>query len=346
MWVFLLIKLGKEYNRNKDMPSVSVLMSVYKEPVKWMCDSINSILGQSFTDFEFIIINDNPEKNDNYHILQDFQKSDPRIILIQNDVNIGLTKSLNKALDLAKGKYIARMDADDISFPERLQRQYEYMENHPEVDICGSNFKQFGDVSLWSDKYCIMPEKHEEIVACMLFKNPIAHPAAFFKRIIKGERFFYDETRKKAQDYQLWYDLKNRGAILYNIQEYLLCYRKSTSQISSTGRESQNHVSDSIHADILSVMGVDSKTILMHNEICNFIISNISVDEKLNWLDRLYSDFESLNSKFLEEYILFLSCQVCLKYKKPFKLLAIKHNKRNLLGKMYFYRGLIASLVK
>ncbi len=345
-WESPLKKLEKEFNSNKNMPSVSVLMSVYKEPVKWMSDAIDSIIGQTFTDFEFIIIIDNPEMSDNYHVLKDYQKQDPRIVLIQNTVNLGLTKSLNKALDLAKGKYIARMDADDVSCPERLQRQYNYMENHPEVDICGSNFKQFGDVSIWSDKCCKMPEKHEEIIACMLFMNPLAHPVSFFKRVIKGERFFYDETKKKAQDYQLWYDLKKRGAIFYNIQENLLCYRKSMLQISSTGRDAQKHVSDSIHAEMLSIMDIDSKTIIMHNEVCNFIVSNISVDEKLNWLNRLYTTFESLNSKFIRDYLLFLSYQVCIKYKKPLKVFSIKHNKINLLSKLYFYRGLIGSLVR
>ena len=93
---------------------LSVVMSIYKEPVEWMRQSIDSILNQTFTDFEFVIVNDNPIRSENRDILDEYSKKDFRIIVLSNDENIGLTKSLNKGLRISKGKYIARMDADDI----------------------------------------------------------------------------------------------------------------------------------------------------------------------------------------------------------------------------------------
>jgi glycosyltransferase involved in cell wall biosynthesis len=98
-------------------------MGVYKEPLDWLRQSIDSILNQSFTDYEFIIICDNPRYEEGMELLKKYANSDRRIILLFNNENIGLTKSLNKGLEIARGKYIARMDADDISKPERLTRQ-------------------------------------------------------------------------------------------------------------------------------------------------------------------------------------------------------------------------------
>ena len=127
------------------MVCVSVLMSVYNEPEEWMRVAIDSILGQTFTDFEFIIINDNPKRKLNREILSDYAKQDKRIVILENEENIGLTKSLNKGLKVAKGKYIARMDADDISLSDRLEKQVNFMEEHPEVGVCGANILCFGD---------------------------------------------------------------------------------------------------------------------------------------------------------------------------------------------------------
>lgn len=105
-------------------PLVSVVMAIYNEPVEWMRQAIDSILYQSFKDFEFIIINDNPIRVENKEILDEYSAKDSRVIVVLNEENIGLTKSLNKGLAIASGEYIARMDADDIAMPERLRMQY------------------------------------------------------------------------------------------------------------------------------------------------------------------------------------------------------------------------------
>ena len=121
------------------MPKITVLMSIYKEPIDWMILSIDSIIEQTYKDFEFIIINDNPERLDNTKLLEKYLKKDSRIKIVNNSENIGLTKSLNKGLAVSTGEYIARMDADDISLPTRFEKQIAFLESNPNVIVLGTN---------------------------------------------------------------------------------------------------------------------------------------------------------------------------------------------------------------
>ena len=115
------------------MPKISVIMSVYSERVDWIRKSIDSILNQTYSDFEFIIVNDKPDKEENAQLLEEYAARDSRIKVLTNEENIGLTKSLNKAFALAEGEFIARMDADDMALPERFKIQLEFMNAHPEI---------------------------------------------------------------------------------------------------------------------------------------------------------------------------------------------------------------------
>jgi glycosyltransferase involved in cell wall biosynthesis len=117
-------------------------MSVYNEDSEWIEESINSILKQTYTNIEFIIVFDNPDNKLLLKICREFSKSDNRILLIENNINLGLIKSLNKAIKISSGKYIARMDADDISYKERIFKQLVYLEDN-NLDLIGSNVKLF-----------------------------------------------------------------------------------------------------------------------------------------------------------------------------------------------------------
>lgn len=211
---------------------VSVIMSVYKEPVEWLKESIDSILNQSFSDFELIIVNDCPARNENRELLLEYKSKDKRIFIIENEINIGLTKSLNKALSCAKGKYIARMDSDDISRKERLLTQVQFMEEHPDIDVCGCNIKAFGD----SDKAINYPEDMSQMY--LYLDSPFAHPAVIIRKSsISG--YCYDESYRYCQDYELWSRLYWKGAKFHNIQDILLDYRYSTLQIMSQNNHNQ-----------------------------------------------------------------------------------------------------------
>ena len=147
------------------MVSISVVMPVYNVEISMLEEAVNSILSQTFQDFEFIIIDD-ASNDDTYNYLNGIK--DERIILIRNSEHLGITKSLNIGLKEAKGKYIARMDGDDISLPQRFEKQYEYMESHPDVIVCGTGVEIFGERS---KKYCRKISDPESYRVLLLFTN-------------------------------------------------------------------------------------------------------------------------------------------------------------------------------
>jgi glycosyltransferase involved in cell wall biosynthesis len=215
---------------NTNIPMISVVMSVYNEKAEWMHESINSILNQTFSDFEFIIINDNPSRIENSQLLDEYKKKDSRIVILTNEQNIGLTKSLNRGIKIAKGKYIARMDADDVSLLMRFEKQIEIMENNPNIIVCGSKIKVFGERK---NKYRIpIPEKSDDIKDLLIRRNGIAHSTVLIRKdVLIRNNILYNENYRVAQDYKLWTDLYNFGDY-YNIQDFLLLYRASKSHVS------------------------------------------------------------------------------------------------------------------
>lgn len=207
-------------------PSISILMSVYNTKEEYLRKAIESILTQSFTDYEFIIFNDCSDEKTTA-ILHEYQ--DARIRLVENTKNQGLTKNLNAGINLAKGKYIARMDADDISLPDRLKIQFSYMENHPDIDMLGGEIL-FEDIKSVYWRY--FPQEWRQIN--LLFMNcGICHPAAFFRtEFLRKNEILYNEEYDKAQDYELWTRAFRVGKM--DICHFpILFYRKHSGQIST-----------------------------------------------------------------------------------------------------------------
>ena len=163
---------------DKNTPKISVIMSVFNSE-KYLKEAVDSILEQTFTDFEFIITDD-CSTDSSLAILEEYAKKDNRIILLKNSENIGLTKNLNKMIDIAKGKYIARMDADDISLPKRFQIQYNFMEENSDIGVCGSNIGHIGTL----DKVSNHPLNHNEIKIGLLFKCVMMHPTIVVRKNI------------------------------------------------------------------------------------------------------------------------------------------------------------------
>lgn len=219
-------------------PRVSVVMAVYNEPIEWMCQAIDSILNQTFTNFEFIIVNDNPYRVANKKILKDYSAKDSRIVAVSNEENIGLTKSLNIGLDLAKGEFIARMDADDISKPERLEKQVSLMEKNRFVGICGTAIELFGT----KNDIIFYPEDNNSVF--LFLDSCFAHPTVMMRRSVASLR--YDENCRCAQDYELWCRAFALGVRFCNLQIPLLYYRCSDQQISSSRRREQEVIAQKI----------------------------------------------------------------------------------------------------
>lgn len=218
----------------ENMPYVTVLMSVYNAG-DYLVQAIQSILEQSFRNFEFLIIND-ASTDRSREIILSF--NDPRIVLVDNANNIGLTRSLNKGLKLARGRYIARMDADDIAMPERLKKQVDFLDAHPDYGLVGTYFQLYP-----SGKIMRVPVQDEEIRTFMLFSNTFAHPSVMFrKELVDRYQLYYNEELLAAQDEELWYRMSKYGKI-YNLPEVLLQYRVHPDQISSSRHQLQQSIS-------------------------------------------------------------------------------------------------------
>lgn len=217
---------------------ISVVMSTYNTGVKMLQEAVESILSQTFRKFEFLLIDDG-STDESVAYLNSLQ--DERIRLIRNPVNFGLTKSLNIGLKAAKGKYIARMDADDISLPTRLEKQYAYMESHPDVILCGTRVSFFNkDPSQPTENSGIVTSDMEEYRVNLLFFNPGPyHPTAFFRHVSLLEyHVVYDENLVYAQDYGMWETISHLGQI-YVMEDVLLLYRWHEKQVSREHREKQ-----------------------------------------------------------------------------------------------------------
>lgn len=211
-------------------PKITVLLPVYNCEL-YVQTAVESILNQTFTDFEFLIIDD-ASTDATVSIIKKID--DSRIQLIQKPVNSGYTNSLNSGLKLAKGEYIARMDGDDISYPERFAQQLAYLEAHPEVVVCGTNYKIVGN-----DKQIRLPENGESIKIGLLWGNCVCHPSVMIrKKLLDDYSIQYDATKEPAEDYDMWVRLLSLGK-LYNLKEVLLEYRVYGNQVSRKRAEEQ-----------------------------------------------------------------------------------------------------------
>lgn len=223
---------------NIGVPYVSVIMPVYNGG-HYLQDAINSILSQTFSNFEFIIIDDASTDN-TIDIINAYK--DDRIKLFVKQKNTGIVDSLNIGVEAARGKYIARMDADDISYKDRLQKQLNYIEEHPDVLVLGSRYK-IKDTNRISAG---IPLGFDHVKLYTLTECPLAHPTAFINREVFSRYCLkYNKEAVHAEDYDLWSRIIEIGKI-ENLDEVLLEYRKHDKQVSVVEKVKQNDTCNSI----------------------------------------------------------------------------------------------------
>jgi|SRR3989344_3638968 len=202
-------------------PKISVLMPVYNS-ARYLKVSVQSILNQTFKDFEFIIVDD-MSFDKSWKIIKDLAKKDKRIVTFKNAKHLRTTKSLNIGLAIAKGKYIARMDADDWSYPDRLEKQFKFMETHPEVGVSG------GSIEVCDKKLKILNIRRYPLddlkVRRIIFRfSPFAHPATIWRKKILDQVGGYNENIPLSQDYELYFRI-GRICKFGNIQDILIKLR-------------------------------------------------------------------------------------------------------------------------
>ena len=199
-------------------------MGVYNQwDKKALREAVDSILNQTFTDFEFIIYDDGSEPEAAAYI-RELGRLDKRIIIIGKEENHGLAFSLNACIDRAEGKYIARMDADDIALPNRLAVQYEFMEKHEEYGWCGCNAELFDKKGVWGRrKMPEIPQKNDYLPF-----SPFIHPTVMYRRKLFEKNGGYQVSREtlRCEDYEIFMRLYQAGHIGYNIQQNLFRYRE------------------------------------------------------------------------------------------------------------------------
>ena len=205
---------------------ISVLMSVYNAD-KYLTEAMDSILAQTYSDFEMIVVNDK-STDESGDILKAFAQKDPRIVILENAQNIGLTKSLNRGLAIAKGEYVARMDADDISAPDRFEKQVAFLDAHLDYSFV-SCIGRYIDENGNPERLRPFPETNEEIYAMMPKVDAVMHPGVMFRREDIARIGNYCEDFRVVQDYDLWFRGMAAGYKFYNIQEPLVLFRRDES---------------------------------------------------------------------------------------------------------------------
>ena len=268
-------------------------MPVYNG-AKYLNEAIESILNQTLTNFEFLIIDDG-STDDSVGIIKSYDSSSIR--LVKNKNNVGQSATLNKGLSLAKGKYIARMDQDDISMPERLKKQFEFMENNSNVDICGSWLKLMGKY----DGIVELETDSERIKINLLTNQNLAHPAVMIRKdtLVKYD-LNYNPAYSIAQDYDLWVRMFEFSSFA-NIPEALIKYRMHDNQNSKKMGEQNHAETNNVLMNLLERIGIqpnDSDLIIHKKLFTGYGIDSLMIGEVIQYLMRLRSS--NLREKIYE----------------------------------------------
>ncbi|MDO8509456.1 MAG: glycosyltransferase [Nanoarchaeota archaeon] len=206
-------------------PKVSVLMSVYNNE-EYLGLSIKSVLDQTLKDFEFIIVDD-CSKDNSLSIIKKYMKFDKRIVLLENKKNIGLTKSLNKALKKARGRYIARLDSDDIALNNRLKIQYDYLNNNIDVFLIGTGWFVINESGKRLEVRSHIQD-YDHIKRTLPIRNCVHHPTFMFRN---QTGLYYRNKFRYAQDYDLLLRILTSGEKICNLKYPLIEYREHTNSI-------------------------------------------------------------------------------------------------------------------
>lgn len=321
---------------------ISVVMPVYNGE-KYLKEAIESILNQTYTNFEFIILNDGSTDKTEEIILS---YDDARIVYVKNEENLQIVKTLNKGIALAKGKYIARMDADDISLPKRFEKQIKIMERNTEIGVCGTWLKTFGErEEIWD-----IPVLHEEIIMNMLFESSLMHPTVFIRKsILLPLKQVYDQAFNKVEDYELWIRLSKKTRF-ENIPEVLLHYRISDIYHERKEyKQVQISLANNLRGTYLAMNNFkyDKNDLIVHNNLVsgNFDANDFIINAK-KWLLKIMQN--NRDNKFVSQQVckqiltkkFYVVCSVMLKEKETYPIFVgfvkeIKYSSVKLRAKLF-----------
>lgn len=294
---------------------ISVILPVYNGE-KYLKEAIESILNQTYTNFEFIIIDDG-SKDSSLEIIRDYEKEDERIVVVSRE-NKGLIATLNEGIEKARGKYIARMDQDDISLPQRFEEQLKYMITN-NLDICGGNYLII-DQNSKTISTSEVPESFSEILLTMVSNVPFAHPSVMIKK------FFLDDKKlkygingyKNAEDLDLWINMYNQNARFGNVKKRIIKYRVVPTSMSRTNHKKIKIESNNSFNQLMKERKNEFEKLFNHMERKNLTNTMQLNLVRANWryffLNKNYK-FLFLNFKKIRFYNVFKGTLSFFKYK-------------------------------
>ena len=310
------------------MPAISVVMPVYNTPVSFLQEAVDSILNQTFSDFEFIIVDDGSTGGTRQYL---DSLVDPRIRPIRNETNIGITQSLNIGFRAAQGKYIARMDSDDISMPQRFEKQFAYMESHPETIMCGTAIEKFGDKT--GIKRTPIDDL-EQYRCILLFVNPgPSHPTAFFnKSKLLQHHIQYANWLLYGQDYELWVEISKIGKMT-ELSEVLLRYRVSSQQVGNSCSKMQARCAQLVQKkQLCELLGkVSEDEVLFHYKYSTGYYADTVINQEIvKWYKRILKENRHKNiyhqkklKKIIRDRLFRLTINACSKESSLIKKTAL-----------------------
>lgn len=227
-------------------PAISVVMPVFNSE-RYLVEAIESILNQTFSDFEFLIFDDGSTDR-SPEIIREYAERDGRITAVFSPTNRGHVVHLNEGIRRARGQYIARMDSDDVALPNRLEVQERFLTDHPEIGVVGSSTLAIDQDGRTREVDRRQPSPSYLFWRCF-FTNPLSHPTVMYRKDAITSVGGYDETKMPSEDYELWSRLLPNWQ-LANIEEPLLKYRQHTQSVSVRNREIQVKSSGRCVADV------------------------------------------------------------------------------------------------
>ena len=224
---------------NQKNQRVSVLMPIYKTPEKYLREAVDSILNQTYTDFELLILDDCPEQSCE-NIIKSYD--DERIKYVKNPHNIGISAARNVLLDMARGEYLAVMDHDDVALPQRLEKETKFLDSHPEIGVVGTWYQRFPATKI-KKQYVT----DSQIERDLMQNCSILHPSSMIRKsVLLENNIHYDAKYSPAEDYMLWVSLIGKTKFA-NIPEVLQKYRDHGHNTSKTQADKMKKAADAVH---------------------------------------------------------------------------------------------------
>ena len=261
-------------------------MGVHNEKEEHLRMALDSICNQTYNELEFIIVDDF-SNGDCKQVLSEYSDKYSYIQVIHNEVNLGLTRSLNIGFHHATGEFIARMDADDFSVPTRIEKQVEFLINCPDIQLCGTGVVSFGDSEVY-----MSPSKgltNDEAQCCLFFSSTLCHPSVMIRKsFLEKHNLSYDENVKRGQDYDLWERASVYGKLAV-LKDVLLFYRIHSDQITSSHKDEQDCFADQTRLRRLSRLNLfpTEKEYSCHMLLVSGVDRAISFHDVEAWVNKI-----------------------------------------------------------